>query len=563
MKPSILIQVRLTAALLITGLLAGCETYNSTAKDYSVAWKGAQLQSSVDETSKQAAKATADKSAKDLVVWHLEQGTVLRTAALANLPVMPPAPPKGSVPPGAPVVTPQPVANDETRASWFKQSNDAFGEAFTQVTVFDEQAKTKLRAETKAVLTNLAQMPYRGTGYDNVMLHTYVAANYLALGDRDRVRVELNRLLQSQRDAVEAHAKQIAEAQDEAAKAKAGTLATDATAKPADATKPEPAKSDSPSLLGLFGGKSAPKTTTAAAEAKKPAADNSFDSDATLKDPKFAAVVGGLEKEINAKLCGYESYVNPFSVFLDGLYFATCGSDGADIERAHKSFERVAGMNPTNSYLKDDLAMAEDLANGKKAGGLTYVIFETGSAPHQEEWKIDIPLFAFSQKMPNVIIALPKLAFNDQFVPSLTVTAAGKSYPSALVCNMDGVVAQEFKNNWPAVLTKSLISAAIKASADAVTAKYNADHPSTTSFLVNMAVKISNVATTVADTRSWTSLPKQFHYARFATPENRSVSLNVGGVEQVVALAQGDINLVWVKSVQPGSPVYVAQTVLR
>jgi hypothetical protein len=56
-----------------------------------------------------------------------------------------------------------------------------------------------------------------------------------------------------------------------------------------------------------------------------------------------------------------------------------------------------------------------------------------------------------------------------------------------------------------------------------------------------------NSATNIADTRTWTSLPKEFQYARLATPESRELTLDAGGVQKTVALAPGAVNVVYVK----------------
>ena len=43
----------------------------------------------------------------------------------------------------------------------------------------------KAASEMVAVLSNLNVLPYTGYGYDRIMAHTYIALNYLALGNRE------------------------------------------------------------------------------------------------------------------------------------------------------------------------------------------------------------------------------------------------------------------------------------------------------------------------------------------------------------------------------------------
>jgi len=67
-------------------------------------------------------------------------------------------------------------------------------------------------------------------------------------------------------------------------------------------------------------------------------------------------------------LKAYANYVNPFTVYLDGLYFMADAMDGSDLERARKSFERVVGFDPGNDYVKQDLATVDNFDEWQTAG---------------------------------------------------------------------------------------------------------------------------------------------------------------------------------------------------
>jgi hypothetical protein len=69
-------------------------------------------------------------------------------------------------------------------------------------------------------------------------------------------------------------------------------------------------------------------------------------------------------------------------------------------------------------------------------------------------------------------------------------------------------------------------------------------------------------STNIADTRTWRSLPQEFHTVRLATPADRQLVLSVGGATQTIELPPGRINLVTVKLMDPGSPLLVNQWVL-
>jgi hypothetical protein len=145
----------------------------------------------------------------------------------------------------------------------------------------------------------------------------------------------------------------------------------------------------------------------------------------------------------------------------------------------------------------------------------------------------------------------------------LNVTAEGVTHPSALVCSMDSVIASDFRNEWPSVVTKTLVGTALKATLDAAMqrkAKEKLGERGQAFFEILTAV--IQDSTNIADTRTWRSLPQEFHTVRLATPADRQLVLSVGGATQTIELPPGRINLVTVKLMDPGSPLLVNQWVL-
>ena len=508
-------------ALTLLALFAGCATYEAQTQSFNQASKSGSIGAAIAQIDQQAAKAAGSK---DEIVYRLEQGATLRTAALsdpATLPsiVPPPAPVKKGEEPPPPAPAPTPV---EITAHYAKRALAAFDQAEARVNKYEDEARTKVGSEFGALLTNQASLPYRGRAYDKVMMNTYKALTYLQLGEKDKARVELNRALQRQRDAVADNQKRIAAAQEAAEKAARGEL-----------------KDES--------GKSA-----------------SYDSKKALADPHTGpALQAALDASV-APLKPYGDYVNPFAVFLDGLFFSVLGETGDDWERGRKSFERVAALVPENDYLRADAEAAARAAEGQAPAGVTYVIFETGAAPRRTETRIDIPTFAFTSKLAYVGAAFPKLVFNGDYFGGLSILADGRSHTTALVASMDSVVANDFKNEWPAVVTKTLIATATKAIiAASVQREMEEKNGALAGLLTGLALGGLNAATTIADTRTWTSLPKEFHYARLATPASRELTVAAGPNQQTIKLSDGTVNVVYVKSASVNAPLLVSQFALK
>lgn len=508
-------------ALTLLALFAGCATYEAQTQSFNQASKSGSIGAAIAQIDQQAAKAAGSK---DEIVYRLEQGATLRTAALsdpATLPsIVPPPPPvkKGEEPPPpAPVPTPA-----EITAHYAQRALAAFDQAEARVNKYEDEAKTKVGSEFGALLTNQASLPYRGRAYDKVMMNTYKALTYLQLGEKDKARVELNRALQRQRDAVAENEKRIAAAQDAAEKAARGEL-----------------KDES--------GKSA-----------------SYDSKKALDDPRTGPSLQAALDASLAPMKPYGDYVNPFAVFLDGLFFSVLGETGDDWERGRKSFERVAAIVPENTYLRADVDAAARAAEGQAPAGVTYVIFETGAAPRRTETRVDIPTFLVTSKLAYVGAAFPKLAFNGDYYGSLSILADGQNHATATLASMDSVIANDFKNEWPTIVTKTLITAATKAIISATVQKQVEDQGGAfAGLLAGVVMGGINAATSVADTRTWTSLPKEFQYARLATPASRELTVAAGPNQQTIKLSEGTVNVVYVKSASVNAPLLVTQFALK
>jgi uncharacterized protein len=525
-------RVALASIALAALVLSGCQTYTAQTAAQDTAVRTGDLSGAVAAANQ---RAEAEKSSKDAVIARLEQGAILRQAALARTPQ--PAVvggPKATAPATGKTdaTTPQnatniaiqepaaaPVASDRL---YLRQSLAAFNLAEERIDDFEVQAKVKLGSETGAMFTNQANLPYRGQAYDKVMMNAYKALNYIQLGDRDAARVELNRALQRQRDAVAENAKRIEDAQEIARQAKDGK-----------------AKSES--------GKS-----------------GSYDVETAKTDPKTSASLAAVDAELNSAIKAYGDYVNPYVVFLDGLFFMANGEGNSDLERARKSIERVAAMSPENAYVKADLVTAEAAANGISPTGLTYVIFETGAAPYRDQIRFDIPTLVLTGKVSYVGAAFPKIKYHSDYIPALTVATAGQSFTSSTISSMDSVVSLDFKNEWPSILTKTLISTALKATVDAVIQKQASDQFGMWGQLAAKAITAAGqAAMNVADTRTWRSLPKEFQYVRLATPADRKLTLNAGTQTQSVDLVPGSINIVYVVSTNSTAPIIVDQFALK
>jgi hypothetical protein len=404
-------------------------------------------------------------------------------------------------------------------AGKLQESLDAFEQAEDKISRYEEKSKVRVGNEAGALLSNQANLPYEGRDYDKVMLSTYKALNYLQLGEFEKARPELIRAYQRQQDAVENNKKRIEKEEEEIKRV------------------------------------SEDKNN---AQAKSSA-------DQARQDPRFRAALDSNYSELDS-LKAYADYVNPFPVYLDGVYFLNFSTGGSDLERARKSFERVLGLSGENKFVKADLESVERALRGESVPPTTYVIFETGCAPWRDQIRIDIPLFFIGKgNVPYAGAAFPRLRFEKDYLSSLTVTADGTDETTVVIASMDSVVGQHFKNELPTIIAKTLLSTTIKAAVAYGINKAVSDQNAVAGTFSKIITAVAQAAMNIADTRTWTTLPKEFQICRFPTPTNQIITLNAtGSAEKIEVKVEPNLaNLVYVKAITSAGPLILNQVAFR
>jgi hypothetical protein len=344
----------------------------------------------------------------------------------------------------------------------FSQSTQVFDACEEMMTHFDSE-NSEIGHSIGAVAVNENIVPYTGQVYDGVMVNTYKALNFMSMGDYDLARIEFNRALDRQRRAKEVFSKEIQQLKDEVGRDKNNELVQKST--------------DNPDLQKRL-------------EETYPSLYN------------FSV---------------YPDFVNPFATYMGGLFFLIEGDYAKSVDLLKES----AGMTPNNPMILEDLGMVElALSERRPIEPMVWVMFENGLGPIKEEFRIDLPLFIATDNVRYVGIALPKLVFRQSALPYLEVQSDLTRVKTQLVADMDRVIQTEFKKDFKGILTRAIISTTAKA-----TAQYVLEQDSNTSWAA-IAMAVYNFATTAADVRIWTMLPKNIQIARTAMPSNGNLSLS-------------------------------------
>jgi uncharacterized protein len=347
------------------------------------------------------------------------------------------------------------------------QSIVCFDKAEDMLKYYDLKTIEAVDAVTSTAVNDNV-VPYKGQEYDRVMLNTYKALDFMAEKKHDLARVELNRALDRQTRAKEHFNEEIRKLE---------------------------------------------------ADLEKQKQKNNNDVNAMMDDPNVTGKIAEYYPNLD-KFQPYPDFVNPFTTYLAAVFFNLAG----DYEKAGYLFKESYGMVPDNDYIAKDLLLADQAASGMaKPQNLVWVIFENGLGPVKEEIRIDLPLFLVTNEVYYTGIALPRLQFRSAAYSCLMVQTINGDYQTKQIADMERVIQTEFKKDFRGILARAIASAVVKAVAQAALRRQD------NGAILAALVAAYSVATTAADVRIWSALPKDFQIARCPIPQDRKLTINPPG----------------------------------
>lgn len=362
-------------------------------------------------------------------------------------------------------------------------------EAFFRV--YDEEgALSRWLSTTGALITNDASQPYRGTLYDAIMVNSYKALGFLALGEPANARVELNRAADRQRRAVD-------------------TFSDAIRAEQRGLSEPDEA-----------------------------------DMGETLSNAHQAL---NEEYEQLSRWSVYPDYVNPLATWLEGLFLMTRAEAPGDFERAAQALERVAGMVPDNAWVRADYRWAEDLAAGRRRHSelppTVWVLYEKGLGPVKVERRVQIPI-AFRRSGTAAIytgFAYPMLRYRLGVSSPLQLESGGnRAVSSELLSSMEAVISTEFSHELPRIVARSVAASVTRTLLQYQLRRRFGD-------FAGFLGLVYQLVATRADTRIWSSLPREFAVARNGWTPGEPVRLTLNGETHALELPDNRFVMLWVR----------------
>jgi hypothetical protein len=416
-------------------------------------------------------------------------------------------------------------ANAQRSAGKLAESVKSFEAAEDYFRDADAAADFSLSQEGLATFSNPYQIEYRGRNLDRIFGATYEALSLIELGETERARVALTRSLFRQDDA-----RRIA--QDRARLEK----------------------------------------QEAAAISKEDTQFQARNNDARLAEAR-AKVHANFDKTTT-----YANAMNPFAVWLNGIYYLQTAEGPADLERARKSLDQASKLAPKNPFIEADLKLATESnarPNPDDGKSVVYLIHESGLAPRWSEHVVTLPLIYGDPLAPLVNLALPEISPEPRSFGLVEVS--GKDLPRtplAPLADVDGIVYAEFREEYPIARNRAIASATMKAVAGYVANKAASDNAKrrgrdpNAEFVLLATLMATNAYGTMsarADLRNWSTLPQEIQMGRFVIPKGSTLNLSGGALMGTMPcpLPKARVVLVTIRSISPQIPAIVRTSILQ
>lgn len=398
----------------------------------------------------------------------------------------------------------------------FAQSNRYLDQAINLMEHYERQSPVRVLNETKAALMHQGLLTYEGRGHDRIFAYTLRALNNMFLGNWDDVRQDLMTARRAQQDAKTLNAARIARMQ----------------------AQTDMAREHLPEATIGYDLAKATEDEILRASVQRLAPGESLGEEESL------------EELVNRQASA--SYENPFAEWLRAVYNYSCPETEDHLGDAEDDFERALEMSGENKFLRAGLEATRKKKNNMGPKPATWVIFATGTAPHRRTIRLDLPVFLIPGRVDYVGAAFPYLQYNDVFDKGLSVTTGdGDHATTILIADVDEMVRRNYWDEFPAMLSRTLLSTAIK-----TMIAYGVNQNTRDNELLNYTARIVMTAYQIqhnqADLRTWSSLPKQIQICRVPTPEDGNLTLRTeAGRPLVTRVVPGTDNLVHVRSVTP------------
>lgn len=332
-------------------------------------------------------------------------------------------------------------------------SQKSFELVYKQVQAQEQAAKIQLSSGLKkasAIVTNDNAIAYEIPSYEQSMLHSYQALNYLYQGDLESALVEVRRANLVQERALKTNETEIYKAQE--AMEKKGIHS-------------EQLSASYPSMDNLIG-----------------------------------QVKNSVQNAYTFYLSGvlYEAGQQPNDAYIDYKRALEIYPNNTYLQQDVLRLAKKLSMFEELSYFEQQFGQYKTV--NKKNTGQVIVIFEQGIVNSKEEVRLNLPIFNTHSPVKFFTFALPVYRGDLPMVTPFTISIDDKSYLSQVIVRLQSLATKDLQDQLPALVTRQVLRLVAKEQIRQKMKKSGGD-------VGNILASIYNIASEKADTRSWSSLP--------------------------------------------------------
>ena len=367
-------------------------------------------------------------------------------------------------------------------ADW-SASEKTFAQAYAEIEEQRNKAKIQISKgieKLEAVVSNDNAISYHVPYYEQSMLHSYQALNYVFQNDLSGALVEIRRANLVQEQALNAYDSEIIQAKS---KLNNSGLSIES--------------------LGSY----YPSMTTAIGKVK-----NGFQN-------AYTFYLSGILYEINSDFNdAYIDYKRAIEIYPENRYLqqdvlrlATKLGMQDDLLNFEKRFGKYQTDESENKG-QVVILIEQDIVNSKQDVGLNLPVGRSNNG---------LKFFSFS--LPVYQGTLPKHS-------KLNVNQAGQNYPSNEIVRIQSLAAKDLQDQLPSLLTRQVVRVVAKEKMRQKLSREAGD-------IGNILASIYNIASERADTRSWSTLPDQVDIVRMNLPSGKqTLKVEINGQQKNIEI---------------------------
>mgnify|MGYP000113412721 CR=1 FL=1 len=338
------------------------------------------------------------------------------------------------------------------------ESQQYFAQAYHSIQADNEKAKIQISKgiqNISAVVSNDSAIKYLIPAYEQSMMHSYQALNYLNQGSLESALIEVRKANLVQETALRDNADKIYAAENEMA---------------SKGISYEKLYASYPSMIETVGD-----------------VKNGFQNAYTFY---LSALLYEAAGEIND---AYIDYKKALEIFPDNRYVR------ADVIRLAQQLNMVDDLA---LFSEDEIENSPALTT--KNSGQLVILYEQNLVNEKQETKVNLPIFTRHDDMRFFSFSLPVYHSSGQISQPLYLHYQDNVYTSDEIVTLQSLASKQLNDQLPSLVTRQALRIVAKEQMRRKLSKEGGD-------VGNILASLYNIASEQADTRSWLSLPNRIH----------------------------------------------------